>query len=224
MSVGKISPGSRGLLRFHGWLLALWAAAIGLLTSALFLHVFHVQSMAVRYAVGAAAVYFIGFVFGGWWYVAWWNQRRDRMAADLPSHASSQQELEYNEAQEKIRSKFGGLDFLDVGGGGDDPLSALLLIVGVVILLVALLFFAGYVPMALTDVLAGYLAEIVLEFVIGAVIVRRVLRPRSMGGYWGFALRRTGLAGVAMVVVFGVAGFMLQSFDPTAHTLLQVFR
>ena len=110
------------------------------------------------------------------------------------------------------------------GASGDDPLSFLLAVVGILILLVALLFFAGYLPMLATDAFAGYLAEVVLEFVIGAFVMRRILKPRSLDDYWRVMIRKTWLAGLLVVVVFGSLGYALQQANPAAKTLLQALR
>ena len=224
MSVGKVSPASRSVLRFHGWLLMAWVALVGLVTSAVLLHVFHVYSMALRYALGSAAIYFAGFVLGGWWYAHWWHTRKFAATHELPVHATPQEQLAYDSEQEKLQKRFSGFDLVGDLGGGDDPISAILAIIGVIFVLVMLVFLAGYLPMIVTDLMAGYLAEIVLEFVIGAVIVRRVMRPKPLDGVLGHLLRNTWLAGLFMVVVFGALGFALQQMDPGAITLLQFFR
>ncbi len=202
-----------------------WACAVGLICSAVLLHIFQVQSMAVRYAIGAGSVYFVGFVLGGWWYARWWNAQMQQ-TTERPQHASMDDQLEYQQEQEAIGKKFSALDWVgDLGSGlGDDPLSAILavfVLIGVLLLAGLLL---GYLPIIVTDVLAGYLAEIVLEFVIGAVLVRRVLKPRALDGYWAFMLHKTWLWGVFMTVVFGVFGFAVQRAFPDAVTLLQAIR
>ena len=223
MSIGKIAPPSRGLLRLHGWLLAIWASSVGILTSAVLLRVFNIHSMAVRYSIGAGAVYFLGFVLAGWWYARWWNLRKTEPSKELPAHATVQEQLEYDQEQEKIQKNIEFPDFLS-GASGDDPLSFLLAVVGILILLVALLFFAGYLPMLATDAFAGYLAEVVLEFVIGAFVMRRILKPRSLDDYWRVMIRKTWLAGLLVVVVFGSLGYALQQANPAAKTLLQALR
>jgi hypothetical protein len=225
MSLGKIDPRQRDVLRLHGWLLMAWACAVGLICSAVLLHVFRVQSMALRYAIGAGSVYFLGFVLGGWWYAKWWNAQRQQ-AAEMPQHASAKDQLAYQQEQEAIGKKFSAFEWVgDLGSGlGEDPLSAILavfVLIGVVLVAVLLL---GYLPLILTDVLAGYLAEIVLEFVIGAVLVRQVLRPRGLDGYWTFMLKKTWVWGLLMMVVFGGLGFAVQRTFPDALTLLQALR
>nr|WP_315429658.1 hypothetical protein [uncultured Albidiferax sp.] len=223
MSLSKINPRQRGLLRLHGWLLMLWVSAIGLLTSAALLHIFHVHSIAVRYATGAGVVYFVGFVLGGWWYARWWNMRRGS-AADLPSHATAEEQVQYDQEVESARKKWGNFDGLgDFASLGDDPLSALLFVIWLIGVVLLAALFMGYLPWLTTDLLAGYLAEIVLEFVIGGLLVRRILRPRQLDQYWRFMVRRTWVFGLLMVVVFFAIGSAIQYIDPSAKTLFQAF-
>ena len=184
-----------------------------------------VHSMAVRYAAGAGAIYFLGFVAGGWVYAHWWNRTMGAARAAL-QHADTADFLAYSRQEERIRKRFQWGDGLDLGGGwsGDDPRSAVL--VGLVfVLLVALALLAlGHLPLLATEMLAGFLAEVVLEFVIGAVIARRVLKPRSLDDYWAVMLRKTWLAGLALVIAAGFTGWLLQTLQPDAATLFQVFR
>lgn len=225
MTIGHIAARSRGILRLHGWLLMAWAAAVGLATSAALLHVAGVHSLTMRYAVGAGAVYFIGFVAGGWVYARWWNRSRDAVRAEL-QHADAADALAYSEQEERIRKRFQWGEGLDFGSGlgGDDPLSAILAVLFFLMLAAFTLLALGYFPLFATEALAGFLAEVVLEFVIGAVIARRVLAPRSLDDYWEVMLRKTGLAGLALVIAAAFVGWLLQTLQPEAITLLQVFR
>ncbi|WP_138512269.1 hypothetical protein [Rhodoferax bucti] len=225
MSLARLAAGSRGILRLHGWLLMAWAVTVGLATSAALLHVAGVHSLALRYAVGAGAIYFIGFVAGGWVYARWWNQSREAARAEL-QHADAADALAYSEQEERIRKRFRWGEWLDFGAGwgGDDPLSALITVVMLLALAAFALLALGYFPLLATEALAGFLAEVVLEFVIGAVIARRVLAPRSLDDYWEVMLRKTGVAGLALVIAAGLVGWLLQTLQPEAVTLFQVFR
>nr|WP_315494977.1 hypothetical protein [uncultured Rhodoferax sp.] len=225
MAIGHIAARSRGILRLHGWLLMTWAAAVGLATSAALLHGAGVQSLALRYAVGAGAIYFIGFMAGGWVYARWWSRSREVARAEL-QHADATDALAYVAQEERIRKRFKWAEWLDFGGGwsGDDPLSALIMVMILLAVAVLGLLALGHFPLFATEALAGFLAEVVLEFVIGAVIARRVLAPRSLDDYWEVMLRKTGLAGLALVIAAGFVGWLLQTLQPEAVTLLQVFR
>jgi hypothetical protein len=208
-------------LRLHGWLLALWASTIGVVTSAVLLHGLDVHSMAVRYAVGAGAVYFLGFVLGGRIYLQWWNIQH-RSSPQFPEHASTAEEVQYDQAIESKRkqlSNFSGWG--DLASLGDDPLSALLAVIWAIAALIAVVLVAGYLPLMATDLLAGYLAEIILEFLIGSLLLRQVLKPSSLDDYWSLMVRKTWVAGVFIVLVFAGFGAMAQSLNPTAKTLLQ---
>ncbi|BDT73593.1 hypothetical protein os4_31450 [Comamonadaceae bacterium OS-4] len=225
MSIAHIAARSRGILRLHGWLLMAWAAAVGLASSAVLLHGVGVHSLAVRYAVGAGAIYFLGFVAGGWVYARWWNRSQEAARAEL-QHADAVDFLAYGQQEERIRKRFQWGDGVDLGGGwsGDDPLSAILAVLVLVMLAALALLALGHFPLLATEALAGFLAEVVLEFVIGAVIARRVLKPRSLYDYWVVMLRKTGLAGLALVIAAGFTGWLLQTLQPEAATLFQVFR
>lgn len=202
-----------------------WAAAVGLASSAVLLHGVGVHSLAARYAVGAGAIYFLGFVAGGWVYARWWNRSQDAARAAL-QHADAADFLAYAQQEERIRKRFQWGDGVDLGGGwsGDDPLSAILALLVFVMLAALALLALGHFPLLATEMLAGFLAEVVLEFVIGAVIARQVLKPRSLDDYWVVMLRKTWLAGLALVIAAGFTGWLLQTLQPEAATLFQVFR
>ena len=141
-------------------------------------------------------------------------------------HADAVDFLAYGQQEERIRKRFQWGDGVDLGGGwsGDDPLSAILAVLVLVMLAALALLALGHFPLLATEALAGFLAEVVLEFVIGAVIARRVLKPRSLDDYWVVMLRKTGLAGLALVIAAGFTGWLLQTLQPEAATLFQVFR
>lgn len=224
MSIAHIAPGSRRVLRLHGWVLMVWAVSVGFATSAVLLHAGAVHSLALRYTLGAGAVYFLGFVLGGWWYAKWWNARR-HFVTEMPQHASTAEVLEYQQTEEAARKKFEWFDWLgDFGSLGDDPLSAVLAVLMLLGLAIILLLLMGYLPVIATDAFASFLAEVVLEFVIGAIIARRIFKPRVLADYWGIMLRKTWLAGVLLMVVSGAVGYVIQALNPDALTLFQVFR
>ncbi len=208
----------------HGWLLMAWAASVGFATSALLLHAGAVHSLSLRYSVGAGAVYFAGFVFGGWWYAKWWNVRHG-LTVEMPQHANASEVLAYQQSEEAMQKKFEWFNWMgSFGAGGDDPLSALLAILMLLGLAVLALLFLGYFPIIATDAFASFLAEVVLEFVIGGVVVRRVLKPRSIDQYWGFMFGKTWVAGLLLMAVGGAVGYVIQGMNPDALTIFQAFR
>jgi hypothetical protein len=86
------------------------------------------------------------------------------------------------------------------------------------------LVFAGLLPVALTETLGGFVAELVLEFVIGTVAFRRVLRRAPVEELADRLVRRTWGYGVLAVAIAAVAGALAWNIDPSAVTLGQVFR
>ncbi len=223
MSLAHIAPADRSRLRLHGWLLFVWVVVVGFLTSTLLLRGFHVHSMLLRYGVSAGAVYFVGLLGGGWWYVRWWKQQPGNVH-DVPQHAHQQDIVAYQQHETEIGNKFNGWgDVFNIGPLGDDPLSAILAVILAVLCVFFVLLLLGYLPYFATEALAGFLAEVVLEFVIGVLLVRRILRPRNLDSYWHVMLRKTLIAGVLFIVVCALLGWGLQTLNPQAQTLLQVF-
>lgn len=211
--------------RLHGWLLMAWALCVGVSSSAVLLHLFGVHSLALRYAFGAAAIYFVGFLGGGWVYAKLWNKQRG-YSNDIPDHAKLEDVIAYQQYEERMAKRFNKFEWLGWASFGDgaDPLSVLLALVWVVIALVCLILFMGYIPFLATEFLAGFLAEVVLEFVIGAVIARRVLRPRNINAYWSVTLRGTWVVGVLLVTLSLMLGWGLQYLAPDAINIFQVFK
>lgn len=223
MAIDRIRPAGRSTLRWHGAALATWALVVGLLVDLLLLHGLHVHTMALRYAAGAGAMYFFGFLLGGWWY-ALWCARRDRRIEAFLQHATPAERADYAAGRKK-KSEYGEwLDGLPDLGAMDDPVSIVLGLIGLALAAVGLFLLASWLPLLAADALAGYLAEIVLEFVIGAAFYRHVAKPRPLDAYWGFMLRRTGLVGLLVIVLAGAAGHVVQGFTPDARTLGQVLR
>lgn len=224
MSLAKIAPDSHTAIRLHGWVLMLWCTSVGFFTSYVMLHLFQVHSMAIRYGVGAGAVYFAGFILGGWGYARWLLSKAG-LSTPLPKHASVEEQVAYTQAVERRGKRLGSLEgFSDFASIGDDPISLLLSAFALLVFLVAVIYLLGWTPILLTDALAGYLAEIALEFVIGALVVRRILKPKPMHEYWQSVLGRTWVAGLLLTISAIVFGYLIQQFNPTAASLIQVFR
>lgn len=224
MSLANIEPRDRMQFRLHGWLLMAWALAVGVSSSAALLHLLDVHSLALRYAIGAAAIYFVGFLLGGWVYAKWWNNQRG-YSDDLPGHADLNDVIAYQQNEEHLGKKFKKFEWLEPFsfGDGSDPLSVLLGLLWVFAALACVVLFMGYMPILATEVLAGFLAEVVLEFVIGAVIARRVLKPRSLDAYWSVTFKKTWSAGFLLVCFSLAVGWGLQYLNPEALNIFQVF-
>jgi len=218
MSLERIGDSDRNRLRVHGALLLIWSALVGSASSALLLHVFQVHSMAVRYSVGAAAVYFLGFLGGARFYAASWRQEDKR---PLPAHASLEEQKEYqqiwhSQLVDPYLSFFRG--WVDVLIGLFTGNTVVLLMLGVVY------FFLLYLPMLGVEVFTGYVAEVVLEFVIGASIVQKIMKPRALDEYWTVMVKKTWITGCLLVAAAGGVGFLVQTLRPGAETIFQALR
>jgi hypothetical protein len=218
MSLERIGDSDRNRLRVHGALLLIWSALVGSASSALLLHVFQVHSMAVRYSVGAAAVYFLGFLGGARFYAASWRQEDKR---PLPAHASLEEQKEYqqiwhSQLVDPYLSFFRG--WVDVLIGLFTGNTVVLLMLGVVY------FFLLYLPMLGVEVFTGYVAEVVLEFVIGASIVQKIMKPRTLDDYWSVMVKKTWITGCLLVAAAGGVGFLVQTLRPGAETIFQALR
>lgn len=224
MSLANIEPRDRVQFRFHGWLLMTWALAVGVSASSVLLHLLDVHSLALRYAIGAAAIYFVGFLLGGWVYAKWCNSQRG-YSENLPCHANLNDVIAYRQREEQLSKRFNKFEWLEMVsfGDGSDPLSVLLGVLWVFIALACVVLFMGYVPLLATEALAGFMAEVVLEFVIGAVIARRVLKPRSLDAYWVVTFKKTWVAGFLLVIFSLAVGWGLQYLNPEATNIFQVF-
>jgi hypothetical protein len=205
MALGQLAPRSRRVLRWHGWLLLAWVTLVGAATWWALRRGLGVDAKAARYALSAGSIYFFGFVVGGWAYARWWVKSHSHDFA----HATPEERLAYEREQEEARKEIPSVD-LPTFELGDDPISALIAILVLLVFSFTLLYVVGLVPAMLTELLAGYLAEIVLEFVAGALLVRRAAQPRPLEEYWSFALRRTLLPGLLVMAVAGAIGYALQ--------------
>jgi hypothetical protein len=227
MSLEFIGESDRNRLRVHGALLLLWSVLVGIASSAVLLHVFQVHSMAVRYALGAAAVYFLGFLGGGWCYAAWWNQLRDRKRP-LPTHAAPNEQKSHEELRAQRRKSLSSHLLLELNGviGGLVNLLAHLFTWFLLIALVVASFhyLLRYFPVVAVDTVAGYLADVVLEFVIGASVIQKIMKPRALDEYWPVMIKKTWITGCLLVAAAGVTGFLIQYWKPGAETVFQALR
>jgi hypothetical protein len=221
MSLERIGDSDRNRLRVHGALLLLWSRLVGSASSALLLHVFQVHPMALRYAVGAAAVYFLGFLGGARFYAASWRQGQER-PRPLPAHASLEEQKAYQQEWHaqlidlylKLRPQ-GWLSWI---GDFLTGYVFLFLMLGVIY------FFLLYLPLLGVEVFTGYVAEVVLEFVIGASIVQKIMKPRALDDYWTVMVKKTWITGCLLVAAAGGVGFLIQYWKPGAETVFQALR
>jgi len=220
MSLEFIGDSDRNRLRVHGALLLIWSALVGSASSALLLHVFQVHSIAVRYCVGAAAVYFLGFLGGARCYAAWWNQKQEHVRPII-THASPEDQKSYRELRaQRWKTFFNHLFPLPywLNLPFFDWLIFIALIVG------SAFYLVHYFPIVVVDTAAGYLAEVVLEFVIGASILHQILKPRALDEYWPVMVKRTWITGCLLIAAAGSLGFVIQHWKPGAETIFQALR
>ena len=229
MSLERIAGPDRNRLRLHATLLLLWSALVGIASSAVLLHVFQVHSMAVRYAVGAAAVYFLGFLGGGWCYAAWWNQSRER-ASLLAMHASQEEQVSYQELRALLRKPLvnplpnGCTRFLEIFDYVFLERFGLVLFLAYALIVTLMYLFLIYLPVIGVEAFAGYLADVVLEFVIGASVIQKIMKPRALDEYWPVMIKKTWITGCLLVAAAGVTGFLIQYWKPGAETVFQALR
>lgn len=222
MSLEFIAGPDRNRLRVHGALLMLWSALVGSASSAVLLHVFQVHSMSLRYAMGAAAMYFLGFLGGARWYAAWWNKKQEGLIPRI-THASPDDQKSYQELRAQRRKTF--FNHLSLGPDWLNWIFQLFELLMLIALLAASAhYLLRYFPVVAVDTVAGYLAEVVLEFVIGASIMQKVLRPRSLEEYWPVMFKKTWITGCLLVAVAGAAGFFIHYWKPGAETVFQALR
>ena len=232
MSLRDLNLRTRRRLRLHAWLLTLWCIAIGVATSWLLLHAFGVRSPAVRYAVSAVIMYALGLVVGA----RIWLVRFSRSVQSEPGvlgRATPGDVAVFDadrQRDERRRASTGnGFDWTDLVSGaldmlGFDEAAALLIVPALIVALVGVLLAAGMLPALLMDGVAGLLAEVAIQFVFGALIARRVLRPSAHGEAFLTIVARTWLAGIALFVASASFGWLLLKLNPGGASLADLFR
>lgn len=217
LGLGRIAPQQRGLFRWHGWALGLWLGVVGA-GSTLLLYRAGVHALSTRYALSAMAIYGVGFLLAGWVYARWWAARVPHVEVDA---ATPTEETAYSDAAQERTKPIRWLEGWNFSSAGDDWLSVLFTVIGLLLLAIVALWFLGLMPVVLTDLLAGFLAEVVLECVAGAVVVRRMARGYGHADYWPHMLRKTIWVGLCFVLAAWVMGWCLHAVSPEAQTLGQ---
>ena len=232
MSLRDLNLQTRRRLRRHAWLLTLWCVGIGVATSWLLLHVVHVHSPAIRYAISAIAMYSLGLVVGARIWLARFSQAVQSEPAGLGTATPGDIAVFDSEQREQKRrdgARKEGFDWTDLLGHSLDLLNfdeaaALLIIPALVIALVGVLLAAGVVPALLLDGLAGLLAEVAVQFVFGAYIARRIIRPQAHEEAFLSIVGKTWLAGIVFFVVSAGAGWLLMQMNPGGASIADLFR
>ena len=232
MSLRDLNLQTRRQLHRHAWLLTLWCVGIGLATSWLLLHAFHIVSPAVRYGVSAVAMYSLGLVVGARiWLVHFSRLVRGRatgLGTATPGDVAVF-DAALREQKRRDGSQKGGFGWKDLFGHSLELLNfeeaaAFLIIPALVIALVGVLLAAGVVPTLLLDGLAGLLAEVAVQFVFGAYLARRVVRPKAHEEAFLSIVGRTWLAGIVLVVASAGAGWLLMQMNPGGVSIADLFR
>jgi len=232
VSLRDLNAPTRRRLRRHAWLLTIWCLFVGFVTSWLLLRVFDLRDPAARYGVAAVVMYSLGLVVGARFWLAHFSQtvaieRGVFGHAGLGDRAEFDDERERRDGRgERVRKAF---DWSDLFGSVADWVSldeaaALLIIPAIVFLLVGFVLLGGFVPVLLMDGVAGLLAEVALQFVFGALIARRVLRPHAHDAAFMTIVGKTWVAGLLLVVVSVSFGWILGAAHPGASSIGDLFR
>lgn len=225
MSLRDLNPRTRRRLRLHAWLLTAWCVAVGFLVSWSLLRGFGLRSPAARYAIAAVAIYGLGLVVGTRIWLRWFTQAAARERA-LLGRSSAQEQAAHDAEVEAGRRRSGRWDWLDSLDFDFDlgDASVLLLIPALLVLLVVVLIGVGAFPVLLAEGMAALLAEVAVQFVFGALIARRVMRPRRHDEAMLTIVGKTWAIGILLVVVSASAGFALSYIDAGAASLGDLWR
>ena len=232
MSLRDLNVATRRRLRFHAWLLTAWCVGLGFASSWILLHVFGLRLPAPRYGIAAVVMYGLGLVVGARIWLVHFSQSV-RQAPGRLSRAGPEDAVAF-EAEKRARERRGeqargSFDFADGFGYFADLLSldeaaALLIVPALLFLLAGLLLLGGMAPVLLMEGMAGLLAEVAVQFVFGALIARRIMRPKSHDAAFMTIVAKTWLIGLVLVVASVGAGWLLHTVAPEAASLGDLFR
>jgi hypothetical protein len=232
VSLRDLNAHTRRRLRRHAWRLTAWCVALGFAASWILLHAFGQRQAAARYGVAAIVMYSLGLVVGARIWLVRFSQsvREERgllgraQPADVAAFERERQARE--QRGDRARNSFdlaegfsGIVDLLSL-----DEAAALLIVPALLFLLFGGLLLAGVVPALLMDGVAGLLAEVAVQFVFGALIARRIMRPKAHAAAFMTIVAKTWLIGLLLVIASMVAGWTLTSIQPGAATVGDLFR
>jgi len=232
LSLRDLNALTRRRLRRHAWLLTAWCVALGFATSWILLHVLGLRQPAARYGIAAIVMYSLGLVVGTRiWLVRFSQSVREERG--LLGRARPEDVVDF-EREKQVREQRGdrarnAFDWADGLGSIADLLSldeaaALLIVPALLVLLFGGLLLAGVVPALLMDGVAGLLAEVAVQFVFGALIARRVMRPKAHDAAFMTIVAKTWLIGLVLVAASLVAGWLLAEVNPGGATVADLFR
>ena len=232
MSLRDLNTLTRRRLRRHAWLLTAWCVALGFAASWLLLHGFGLRQPAARYGIAAIVMYSLGLVVGARIWLVHFS-RSVREEPGLLGRAQPEDVAAFErERQSRERRGDHAGDSFDVAEGlggiaellGLGEAASLLIVPALLFLLVGGLLLAGVVPALLMDGVAGLLAEVAVQFVFGALIARRIMRPKAHDAAFMTIVAKTWLIGVVLVVASLVAGWLLATINPAGATVADLFR
>ncbi len=232
MSLRDLNVRTRRRLRRHAWLLTAWCVAVGFVTSWVLLHVFGLRLPAARYGIAAIVMYSLGLVVGARIWLVHFSQSVQQESGVL-GHGGPADAADYDQEKrgrerrsDRSRSSF---DWGELFGSiaewvSFDEAAALLIIPALLFVLAGALLLAGVVPVLLMDGVAGLLAEVAVQFVFGALIARRIMRPKAHDAAFMTIVGKTWIAGLLLVVLSIAAGWLLAQVNPGGATLADLFR
>jgi hypothetical protein len=222
MTLAKIALAHRPVLRWHGWLLAVWVVVVAWVASWLMLHVCRITSPLWRWPLSMTVMYFMGFVGGCYGYAHWWSSRP--VDVPLPEQADLLAQNRYENVQNKhlgrITKWLEAMEFFEF-----IELFPPLAILFLPLILVGVVYLIGWLPLGLTELFGGVMAEVLLEFVIAAQFSRHLHpqnAPVTASDFWTMFTRKTWLFGFCTILTAGVLGLVVHWVQPDVETLKQV--
>jgi hypothetical protein len=236
MSLRDLSPGTRRRLHFHGWVLTAWCVLVGSTASWILLHGLGLRAPAARYAASAVVMYSVGLVLGARvWLAHFAATVREEPAtlglADAPARAAFDADQRSTAAasqglRKSPRSKWNwGSNLFDIADLFSlDELAVFLIVPALIVAALAGLTMLGAAPLWLADGMAALLAEIAVQFVFGALLVRGVMRPKPHDDAFLHIVGQTWIVGMLLVLASAVAGGLLMLAAPGAASIGELFR
>jgi hypothetical protein len=221
MSLAAISPVNRSSLRLHGWLLFAWVFLTGWLFNWLLLYVLGMSSPLWRWPCSMALTYVVGFMGGCYIYLQW----RKASTTDVIVRATEDEKLAYEQAEKSQQDLINSASNL-MSLGQLSELFPPLLIIFLPILVILVVFLVAASPFLATEAFGGFMAEILLEFALGAAFMRHLLRPRPrpLGELPTSLLKKTWWLGAILVTFAMAMGYTAFVNYPDAVTLGQLIQ
>jgi hypothetical protein len=191
--------------RIQVFLLVLLTGIVGLLTSAVLLHL-QVRIMALRYVVSVAVAYGAFLVFVWLWILS----RQRRWKGIVRNGGPRRANVREVEAGTVEQGSFGAIDWLDLD---TDLLPIVLVVTGIL----SVAFFVWYV-ISVIALAPELLAEVFLDGVLSAALYRRLRRIER--GHWiKTVFARTRAPFLWALLFFAFIGVLSQRYAPEATSI-----